>query len=250
MDFGTAELQFLLIAFFAEIIGTVAGFGSSTIALPLSVKLEHFDFQTALTLVAFLHIFGNAAKLYFFRAGLDTKLLVKFGVPSVIFTLLGALLVTYIPEKILEALLGGILIMYCVGAWLHSFKLRPTGLTAFIGGALSGFFAGLIGTGGAMRAAFMSAYHLPKHTFIATTAGVAVIADSIRLPIYLYDGFLDRSLYWLLPVMLAIAIIGTYIGKHIVNHLPQRSFRHIVLVAIFLAGTHLLYDAVRFLIGV
>lgn len=245
MDVGNPEIQFLIIAFFAEIIGTVAGFGSSTLALPLSLRLEHFDFQTALTLVAFLHIFGNAAKLYFFRSGLDTKLLVKFGIPSVIFTLLGALLVTHIPEKILEAILGSILIVYCISAWLHSFKLHPTKLTAFIGGAVSGFFAGLIGTGGAMRAAFMNAFHLPKHTFIATTAGVAVIADSMRLPIYLYDGFLDQSLFWLLPFMIVIAIVGTYVGKVIVNILPQSHFRQIVLLAICLAGIHLLHDALR-----
>lgn len=235
------ELEFLLIAIIAEIIGTVAGFGSSTIALPLSLFI--FDFHTALTLVAFLHIFGNAAKLYFFRQGLDTRLLVQFGIPSVIFTLIGALLVTYLPEKTLELLLGVLLIAYCIAAWLHSFKLKPTHPTAIIGGATSGFFAGLLGTGGAIRAAFLSVYHLPKDKFIATTAAVAVIADSIRLPIYLYEGFLDQSLYWLLPVMIVIAIVGTYIGKIIVTRLPQKHFRQVVLIAIFFAGIHFSYSA-------
>jgi len=51
------DLLFLPIAFVSEIIGTIAGFGSSTIALPLSLFI--FDFHTALALVAFLHIFGN-----------------------------------------------------------------------------------------------------------------------------------------------------------------------------------------------
>jgi uncharacterized membrane protein YfcA len=235
------EFEFLLIALIAEVVGTVAGFGSSTIALPLSLFI--FDFHTALTLVAFLHIFGNAAKLYFFRQGLDTGLLVKFGVPSVIFTIVGALLVTHLPEATLEALLGGLLVIYAVASWLHSIKLKPTQLTAFAGGAVSGFFAGLLGTGGAMRAAFLNVYHLPKEKFIATTAAVAVIADSMRLPIYLYDGFLDQSLYWLLPIMIVIAVLGTYIGKLIVTKLPQKHFRQIVLIAIFLAGIHFMYGA-------
>ncbi|HEX9822669.1 MAG TPA: hypothetical protein VGD07_23975 [Methylomirabilota bacterium] len=54
------EFAFLLIALVAEIIGTMAGFGSSTVALPLSLFL--FDFPTALVLVAFLHISGNIAR--------------------------------------------------------------------------------------------------------------------------------------------------------------------------------------------
>jgi uncharacterized membrane protein YfcA len=44
-------------AFVAEIIGTIAGFGSSTIFLPLA--LFFVDFKTAIVLVAIFHLFGN-----------------------------------------------------------------------------------------------------------------------------------------------------------------------------------------------
>lgn len=40
-----AAALFFLTAFFAEIIGTIVGFGSSTILLPLAVLF--FDFNTA-----------------------------------------------------------------------------------------------------------------------------------------------------------------------------------------------------------
>src|SRR3989304_475238 len=58
---------FFLSALFAEIVGTLAGFGSSTVFLPLA--LLFFDFRTALTLVAFFHIFGNATRIGFFLCG-------------------------------------------------------------------------------------------------------------------------------------------------------------------------------------
>lgn len=47
-------ILFFLSAFVSEIIGTIAGFGSSTVFLPLA--LIFFDFKTALVLVAILAV--------------------------------------------------------------------------------------------------------------------------------------------------------------------------------------------------
>src|SRR3989344_4906613 len=104
------EWWFFLSAFIAEVIGTIAGFGSSTVFLPLA--LFFFDFKVALVLVAFSHIFGNIGRVSFFKSGLDKDLLVKFGFPSVILTLLGALLVSYISQDLLKGILGIFLIIY------------------------------------------------------------------------------------------------------------------------------------------
>jgi uncharacterized membrane protein YfcA len=50
-------LLFFLIAFISEVIGAIAGFGSSTIFLPLA--LFFVDFKTALILVAISHLIVN-----------------------------------------------------------------------------------------------------------------------------------------------------------------------------------------------
>ena len=63
------EVLFFIFAFLSEIIGTMAGFGSSTIFLPLA--LLFFDFKTTLVLVALMHIFGNIGRISFFQHGLD-----------------------------------------------------------------------------------------------------------------------------------------------------------------------------------
>ena len=144
------EILFFLAAFVAEIVGTVAGFGSSTVALPLA--LLFFDFQTALILVAFLHIFGNVGRISFFKSGLDKRLLLIFGIPSVVFTLAGALLVSSISQTTLKSILGVFLVVYAIiFLWKEKIKLQPSVLNSLIGGSLSGFLAGLIGTGGAIR---------------------------------------------------------------------------------------------------
>src|SRR3989344_6111557 len=101
---------FFLAALVSEIAATVAGFGSSTVFLPLA--LFFVDFKSALVLVAFLHFFGNPARLNFFRRGLDVRLLVKFGLPGVLFSLIGALLVSSFPPSALKFALGLFLVVY------------------------------------------------------------------------------------------------------------------------------------------
>ncbi len=56
----------------AEIIETLAGFGSSTIFLPIA--LLFVDFKTAIILVAIFHISGNISRVDFFKHGLNWKI--------------------------------------------------------------------------------------------------------------------------------------------------------------------------------
>ena len=228
-------LLFFLSAFIAEIIGTTAGFGSSTVFLPLA--LFFYDFKTSLVLVAILHIFGNIGRISFFRHGLDKSLLFTFGVPSVLLTLVGALLIPYLPQTTLKGILGIFLALYTLlFLWKEKVVAPPTVQNAVIGGGLSGFLAGFIGTGGALRGAFLTAFGVPKEQYIATSAAIALAVDATRIPVYLTQGFLNKEFYWFIPVLFAIAFSGSYAGKRIVKKIPQKQFRRLVLVAILLIG--------------
>jgi uncharacterized protein len=97
-------ILFFIVAFFSIVIGTVAGFGTSTIFLPAA--LFFLDFKTALVLVAITHLSGNVGAVTFFRKGLNKRLVILFGLPSIILTIIGAYLVIFIPQHILEVFLG------------------------------------------------------------------------------------------------------------------------------------------------
>ena len=237
------ELLFFIAAFITEVVGTMAGFGSSTIFLPLA--LFFVDFKTALILVAFLHIFGNLGRITFFRHGLNKKLLLVFGVPSVILTMLGALLVNYTSQEILKLVLGIFLLLFSILSLAKpDFRFKSSPRNAVVGGGISGFLAGLIGTGGALRGAFLTAFNLKKELYIATAAAIAIAVDITRIPIYFGSGFLKQQFYWYLPLLFGIAIAGSYMGKKIVDKIPQRSFRKFVLGIIALISLKFIYDGV------
>ena len=235
------SILFFFSAFIAEVLGTIAGFGSSTVFLPLA--LLFFDFKSALVLVALFHIFGNISRVSFFKHGLDRHILIIFGVPSVVLTLIGALLVTYLPQEMLKGILGVFLIIYSIiSLWKEDLKVRPSLFNSVIGGGLSGFLAGLIGTGGALRGAFLTAFGLPKEKYITTAAAIALAVDFTRIPVYFAEGFLTSQYYWYIPVLLSVALIGSFTGKQIVKQLPQKTFRKVVLSAILIIGLMFVYD--------
>ena len=106
------DILFFIVAFLSEVIGAIAGFGSSTIFLPLA--LFFVDFQTALILVAISHLFGNLGRINFFKQGLDKKIIAMFGIPSILFSFLGASIVGILSQDILKVILGIFLIIISV----------------------------------------------------------------------------------------------------------------------------------------
>lgn len=236
------DVTFLLLIFLSEIVGTIAGFGSSTILLPFALFL--FDFETALVLVAFTHVFGNIGRIGFFKTGLNKSLILKFGIPSIAASLIGAALVPAIPRDSIRLTLGVFLVIYSLfSLFSEEVKVKASTLNLSVGGVLSGFTAGLIGTGGAIRGAFLTAVGLPKDKYIATAAFVALAVDVTRIPVYLKFGFLPNKYVALLPLYFVIAILGSFIGKRIVGRFPKKAFRKVVLIAILLVSLRLIFSS-------
>jgi uncharacterized membrane protein YfcA len=235
---------FFIVAFLSIVIGTVAGFGTSTIFLP--VALIFVDFKTALVLVAITHLSANMGATTFFRHGLDRRLILLFGVPSIFITIIGAYMVTYVSQNILIIILGISLLIFSISFLIKpNFKVPKSDTNTVIGGALSGFLQGLLGIGGPLRGAFLISYDLDKFKYIATLAAIAVIIDLTRIPIYLSNNLLEPQYYIYIPILIVLGVIGSYIGKKIVVFIPQDVFKKVVLVAIGLASFFLIFSGLK-----
>lgn len=235
------EILFFLSAFVAEIIGTMAGFGSSTIFLPLA--LFFVDFKTAIVLVAIFHLFGNIGRVTFFRHGFDKRIILQFGVPSVLLSLLGAFLIGIIPQPTLKLILGMFLIITS-GSFLAKPGLKfPANTGTFVaGGSGTGFITALVGTGGALRATILQGFNIEKAKYIATAATIALVTDFTRIPIYISQGFLTEQYYLYLPMLFGIALAGSFVGRRIVAKINQELFRKMVLLATILVSIKFIVD--------
>lgn len=236
-------IWFLLLALLAEIIGTIGGFGSSVFFVPFANIF--FDFHTVLGITAIFHLSSNLSKIYLFRKGLDRKLILQIGLPSVLFVIIGGFLSKFFENKILEIVLGIFLISISLLFLIKDeLVITPKINQTVIGGALSGFSAGLIGTGGAIRGITLAAFNLEKSVFVATSAAIDMMIDLSRTIVYFGNGFITNDILWYVPFLFLIGFFGSWLGQKILNRISQIYFKRIALVLILLIGVFSLYQSI------
>ncbi len=226
---------FMLLALLAEIIGTIGGFGSSL--LFVSIAGFFLDFHSVLGITALFHLASNLSKITLFRNGFDKKLILRIGIPSILFVVVGAYLSKFFDSRILEIILACLLIS--LSLVLFAFKqlvVKPTLFNSVGGGALSGLAAGLLGTGGAIRGITLAAFNLERNIFIATSAIIDLGIDLSRGVVYLSNGFIHKHDLYLVPTLIAIGFIGTFVGKKILGHFSEKQFKNAVIALVFVVG--------------
>ncbi|PWL37629.1 hypothetical protein DKG77_15125 [Flagellimonas aquimarina] len=233
---STSELiVFIVLSILSEIFGTIGGFGSSVFFVPMASYF--MAFQTVLGITAIFHLSSNITKIGFFRKGFDKAIILSLGIPAVIFVTVGAFLSKFLDSELLTLGLGFFLILFSLLFILRKdLKILPTTKNAIFGGALSGLLAGLLGTGGAIRGATMSAFDFNKEKFIATSAIIDLGIDLSRSIVYTYNGFVQKEILYLIPILLVVSILGTYIGKLILDKITQAQFKRLVLFLILGIG--------------
>lgn len=236
-------LLFTLLALVAEVIGTISGFGSSVFFVPIAAYF--FDFQSVLGITALFHVFSNLSKIYFFKRGVNWKIVLYLGVPAVLFVSLGAYLSKFFDSTILEVILAFFLIGFSILFLVaQNFIIKPTHANSLIGGSISGFVAGLLGTGGAIRGMTLAAFNLNKDVFIATSAFIDFGVDLSRGVVYFSNGYMHWHDMKYVLILIVVSIVGTYIGKLVLDKVSETTFKRIVLFVILGIGIVTLFQQI------
>ena len=228
-----------LLTLLASIIGTLAGFGISTIMVP--ILLIVLPLPQTLLLVGIIHWLNDIWKMLLFREGIRWKLFLAFGLPGIFASFIGSSLSLKIPREILSRALGIFLIAYVLFIIFNrAFKLSQKLSVAISGGALTGFFAGIFGIGGEINAVALSAFNMDKAVYIATAGAISFVIDSTRIATYIKGGIgIEPAIVSGFLIFIPASLIGAMIGKRGIEKIPQEKFRNVVAVFIFLLGLKL-----------
>ncbi|MGE5645030.1 MAG: TSUP family transporter [Acidobacteriota bacterium] len=221
-------------------IASIAGFGIGSLLTPL-VALR-YGIKAAVSVVAVSHAIATAIRLWQIRADVDRGVLVGFGLMNAAGALVGALVHTRVTSPILTYVLAGLLIFAgALGASGRAEKLRFGRTAAWIAGAVSGAFGGLVGNQGGIRSAAMLGLGVKKEAFVATATAIAFFVDAVRLPVYVATGWRQILEAW--PVVIAAiagVVVGTVAGVGVLRRIPERIFRRVVAAILLLIGIALL----------
>jgi uncharacterized protein len=226
------ELIVGVVAILAGALASVSGFGIGSLLTPtLALQL---DPRLAVAAVSIPHVAGTAIRFWMLRRHTDTRVLVRFGSTSALGSLVGAVAGAFVRPGFLRLLLG-VLLIFVAGGELAGWtkRMRFDSRWAWLAGAVSGLFGGLVGNQGGLRAAAMLGFHLPKASFVATATAIALVVDGARMPVYAWtDGTRLAAIAPLIALATAGVGLGTLAGHRLLAWVPERRFR--VLMALLL----------------
>ena len=237
------ELLVLLAGAFGGAVAAVAGFGIGSLLTPaLAVTTGA---KLAVAAVSIPHAIGTSIRFWRFRKDVDWTIVRSFGMTSAAGGVTGALFNTYASSRALALVFGSLLVL-AGAAQLSGYagRWRLRGTAAWIGGALSGFFGGLVGNQGGIRTAAMLGFEVNKRQFVATTTAVALLIDMARVPIYLaVESRALASLWPTIAVATAGVILGTVLGEKLLARVPESRFRAVVGALLLLLGLSFLIQS-------
>jgi uncharacterized protein len=233
------EVPLAVVAMLAGALAAVAGFGIGSLLTPA------FAFETgtnlAVAAVAIPHLDGSAQRYWMLRRHVDRRMLLGFGLASAAGGLAGALAHTWLESRALGIVFGLLLVLAAIAeftGWME--RVRWGRRAAWFAGAVSGGLGGLVGNQGGIRSAAMLGFEVPKESFVATAAAIALFVDATRVPVYLAVQWREIAAVWpLVAVATAAVVAGTALGTRALGRLPQRFFRRLVAVLLLALGVYM-----------
>jgi uncharacterized protein len=230
-----ALLLLALVALFAAMLAAVSGFGGAAVLLPMLALT--FGVRDAVPILTVAQLIGNASRVWFNRRQLDLKVVGWFALGGVPMAFLGGLLFAAAPLTILTRVLGAFLLAVVLWRRLRPGPPRRLPLKSFAAlGAGSSFLSALMGSVGPLMAPFFLAYGLVKGAYIGTEALATVVMHVTKLFAYQQAAILSGYAVLVGLALGPIMIVGSYLGKKIVDRLPERVFVIIIEVVLVAAG--------------
>jgi uncharacterized membrane protein YfcA len=252
-----------LCAFCVSLLTLFSGFGLGTLLMPAFALF--FPIEVAVACTAIVHFANNLFKVGLLAAGASREVVLRFGLPAVIASFVGAILLSMLSGQTALAswtFLGRAAevtpIKLVMGAMILAFSLFELvpGLRSMqapvrwlpVGGLLSGFFGGLSGHQGALRAIFLTPLGLSPKAFVATQAMLALCVDSARLLVYSWSFTVlrDSASTGTIPRPLVgsttlCAFAGAFLGKRLLTKVTVSAIRYVVGALLVVVGVALVF---------
>ncbi|MDA8615573.1 sulfite exporter TauE/SafE family protein [Candidatus Poseidoniales archaeon] len=233
----------LFATFFAAALTVPAGFGLATMITPIVfLWLEPHE---AVAVVGIVHGSHNAWKLKVLRSSVDYSAVRRYGWAMVVGALIGAALNTAVEADPLLLIVGVALVVLPLLSISERWtNVRLPEAEDRIGGFGSGFFGGLTGHQGALRAMFLQKRLPNKTEYAATAAVLALVVDVTRVPVYVaLEGWHILDAGWLIVGLVLAAVLGVQLGKRWLKKWKSDTIRNGILVAIVASGVLYIREA-------
>ena len=237
------DLSLFALALLSGATAAIVGFGIGSMLTPLLAVQLGTD--VAVACVALPHAVATAMRCWRLRRFIDRSVVWRFGLLSACGGLAGALVYAGISAPALTRVLGGLLVLTAaaqLSGWNRRWK--PQGMTVPVLGFGSGFFGGIAGNQGGLRAAALSSFALQPRAFVATSTAIGLLVDAARTPVYVYlAGRTMLELWWPITIATTGVLAGTILGERLLLGMSRERFGQAIGAAVGVLGLWLLFRA-------
>lgn len=213
------------------VLSTAIGFGSAVILIPVFALV--LPIKKAIALLSVYFICVTVARAWLFRQHIDWNVVRRISLGAVPACLVGVALMVWIRPEYVQRALAIVILLYLVNELTGFTNARPLHLGrtgTIVVGTGYGFFNGLVGTGNPITAAFLLHMGMQKGAFVANMAACSILLDVIKTVILAQQGWLQPEDGAFLTLLVAIGLIGTWLGRHLVHRIPVHVFKRLIFV--------------------
>jgi hypothetical protein len=224
----------LSILFMTTLLRSSLGFGDALVAMPLLSLLIGIEMAVPLvgllgSTISFVIFFNNRQQVQFRTAA---RLIVAsfVGIP------IGVLVLRTVPEAVVLAILGVVLVAYGLYGLIQP-RLPMVGeWTAYPFGFVAGVLGGAYNTNGPPIVIYGTLRRWEPQPFRVTLQTYFVPTGSMILISHALGGLWTRDVLLLYVLVLPLAAVAIWLGGQVNRHLPRQTFRRIIYLFLVVIG--------------
>lgn len=228
-------------AFVTAIVSAVVGMIGGT--LLLATMAQFLRMEVLIPVHGIIQLSSNTTRAWFLRSAIDWKITAENIVGIIIGSMLGYMFVIKVPEHIYNILLGVFILGITFVPKIQA-PMKFSGrwaVTGFIASSI-GLYVGAVGI---FVGSVFIAEKLPKKVMISTQAACQAALHFAKVIVFMGLGFVLKEWWLLLIGGIIMTYMGSWVGTKILDKIPEKIFRKILIVLITVLAGRLVYLGVR-----
>ncbi len=162
-----------------------------------------------------------------------------FVLGTVIGVTVGGAMAVDLPPQFVQIGVGAFVIYTVVARAPRWFSRWP-----MFTGLISSFLTMFFGATGLFVASFTKSHALPRHAHVATHATLMTVQHGLKVVVFGLLGFAYGEWVWVIGMMIAVGLIGTYAGRLVLNRLTDARFGVVLNILLVLISLRLIWQGV------
>lgn len=227
-----------LLLFFVFISSILSVLHIASLLSFYAILIKFMEPSAIVPIATIFHISMNITKMVLFKDEINWKVVKNLVISSIPGLIAGSMLIAYIPQEAMRCLISFLVIIFLLVEIfkIKTYEIKNSTASIVTVGLSYGFFSGLVGSAGIIRAPLLMKMSLTKESLIGTAAAASLFSNIIKIVSYSANGLLTKYVIINGLASIIVGIIGAQIGKRLLNRVNDKYFKRILHIGLLISA--------------